>query len=181
MLVLCHYRLGGISLILATSDLLRSWHAGSTVECHLSFIENTFFLWTCSIPIMLSVILAMSWHEILEWSFAAFYFPSQSTWHVFFFLFFFVVVSFATLGGWWVSFFPSNGWWFPWPFPLFNLNCVSLHLGWLSDLFRAYALNVRSEFPFLFSTYFITRYAWWLEACLFVHLRKKEVVCLILC
>ena len=43
MLVLCHYRLGGISLILATSDLLRSWHAGSTVECHLSFIENTFF------------------------------------------------------------------------------------------------------------------------------------------
>lgn len=106
MLVLCHYRLGGISLILATSDLLRSWHAGSTVECHLSFIENTFFLWTCSIPIMLSVILAMSWHEILEWSFAAFYFPSQSTWHVFFFLFFFVVVSFATLGGWWVSFFP---------------------------------------------------------------------------
>lgn len=32
MLVLCHCRLGGISFILATSDLLRSWHAGSEVE-----------------------------------------------------------------------------------------------------------------------------------------------------
>lgn len=33
-------------------------------------------------------------------------------------------------------------------FLIFNLNSVSLHLGWFSDLFRAYALNVRSEFPY---------------------------------
>lgn len=86
-----------------SSSLMTCWQ-----HCRVSFefYWKYFFLWTCSIPIMLSVILAMSWHEILEWSFAAFYFPSQSTWHVFFFLFFFVVVSFATLGGWWVSFFP---------------------------------------------------------------------------
>lgn len=93
----------------------RLWLSRSTVECidywsqywtglqlnvigfFLFFIENTFLHEHARFRFLLSDFGDVV-HEILEWSFAAFYFPSQSTWHFFF-------LSFATLGGRWASFF----------------------------------------------------------------------------
>lgn len=183
MLILCHYHHGSISLVLTTSDFAYGFLAAQssvlTIEVSIgldcSWMSSAFFYFLLKIRFYMNmldsdscwVILAMSCTKY--WSGVLLHFTSPvNRLDIFFF---------CLLQPWVVDerrfSFCSNGWWFPWPFSLLTWTVFHYISGGSLICFRAYALNVRSEFPFLLY-YSICLMIGGLFVC---PLREREVVC----